>query len=167
MYTISTTRFSAVITILLGVLAIVLPYFVGTMAVMLLAAVMLASGIVALVYVYSARQAGIPVSVFGPWVQVIAGIVLFIWPELALWLVAVILGGGLIMSGIMGLSALQQSQLVNPPTKQKVVMWSSIVLGVLLIFMGAAGSALLLGVILGVALISNGLQQWRLASEWS
>jgi uncharacterized membrane protein HdeD (DUF308 family) len=72
-------------------LAIVLPYFVGTMAVMLLAAVMLMSGIMALVYVNATRKAGVPVSAFGPWVQVIAGIVLFIWPELALWLVAVIL----------------------------------------------------------------------------
>ena len=167
MYQSSATRFSAVITILLGVLAIVLPYFVGTMAVMLLAAVMLASGIVALLYVNSARKAGLPVSVFSPWVQVIAGVVLFIWPELALWLVAVILGGGLILSGIMGLTALQQSQMVNPPTMEKVVLWSSIVLGVLLILMGAAGSALLLGVILGVALISKGLQQWRVVSEWS
>ena len=162
MYSTSATRFSAVITIFLGVLAIVLPYFVGTMAVMLLATVMLASGIVSLLYVNSARKAGIPVSVFGPWVQVIAGVVLFIWPELALWLVAVILGGGLILSGIMGLSALRQNQLVNPTTLEKVVLWSSIVLGVFLILMGAAGSALLLGVILGVALISNGLQQWHM-----
>ena len=167
MYATSATRFSAAITILLGVLAIILPYFVGTMAVMLLAAVMLASGILALVYVNGARKAGVPVSVFGPWVQVIAGIVLFIWPELALWLVAVILGGGLILSGIMGLSALQQGQLVNPPTLDKVVLWSSILLGVLLILMGAAGSALLLGIILGIALISNGLQQWRMAAQWS
>jgi uncharacterized membrane protein HdeD (DUF308 family) len=167
MYPTSATRFSAVITILLGVLAIILPYFVGTMAVMLLAAVMLTSGIVALVYVNAARKSGIPVSVFGPWVQVIAGVVLLIWPQLALWLVAVILGGGLILSGITGLSALQQSPLVNPPTMEKIVLWSSIALGILLILMGAAGSALLLGVILGIALISNGLQQWRLASDLS
>jgi hypothetical protein len=66
----------------------------------------------------------------------------------------------------MGLSALQQSQLVNPSTLEKVMLWSSIALGVLLIMMGAAGSAMLLGVILGIALISNGLQQWRMASDW-
>jgi len=167
MYSTSATKFSAAITILLGVLAIILPYFVGTMAVMLLAAVMLASGIAALLYVNAARKAGAPVSVFGPWVQVIAGVVLFIWPQLALWLVAVILGGGLILSGIMGLSALHQSQLVNPPTLKKIELWSSIALGVLLILMGAAGSALLLGIVLGVALISNGLQQWRMADELS
>jgi uncharacterized membrane protein HdeD (DUF308 family) len=167
MYSTSATKFSAVITVLLGVLAIILPYFVGTMAVMLLAGVMLASGIVSLLYVNAAREAGIPVSVFGPWVQIIAGVVLFIWPELALWLVAVILGGGLILSGIMGLSALKQSQTVNPPAWDKVVLWSSIALGVLLIIMGATGSALLLGIILGVALISNGLQQWRMASGLS
>jgi hypothetical protein len=67
----------------------------------------------------------------------------------------------------MGLTALQQSQTVNPPTLEKVMLWASIVFGILLILMGAAGSALLLGVILGVALISNGLHQWRMASELS
>lgn len=167
MYPLSATRFSAVITILLGVLAIILPYFVGTLAVMLLAAVMLASGVIALLYVNGLRQAGLPFSAFGPWVQIIAGVVLIIWPQLALWLVAVILGGGLLLSGIMGLTAMQQDPRVNPPTLKKIGLLSSIVLGMLLILMGAAGSAILLGIILGVALISNGLQQWRMASVWS
>jgi membrane protein HdeD len=167
MVSLSATKFSAIITILLGVLAIVLPYFVGTLAVMLLAAVMLASGVIALFTVNAGRQAGLPLSTFGPWVQIIAGVVLIIWPQLALWLVAVILGGGLLLSGIMGLSALRQNPRVNPPTLKKVELWSSILLGVLLILMGAAGSAILLGIILGIALISNGLQQWRMASLWS
>ena len=159
----STTKFSAVVTLLLGCAAIILPYLFGTMAVMLLAAVMLASGIVALIYVNAARRSGMPVSVAGPWAEIIAGIVLLIWPGLALWLVAVVLGGGLVLNGIMGLSALKSSQLVNPPTMKKVESWSSIALGALLIVMGAAGSALLLGIILGVALIGSGLQQWRMA----
>jgi uncharacterized membrane protein HdeD (DUF308 family) len=163
----SGTRITAVATILLGVLAIILPFFAGTMAVMLLGAVMLASGVVALLYVNAARRAGIPVSIFGPWAQVIAGAVLLVWPELALWLVAVVLGGGLVLSGIMGLAALKQSGLVNPPVSRKIALWSSIAFGVLLIAMGAAGSALLLGVLLGVALISNGLQLWRYGQEWS
>jgi hypothetical protein len=35
---------------------------------------------------------------------------------------------------------------------------------VLLIVMGAAGSALLLGIIFGVSLIGTGMQQWRMAN---
>jgi len=159
----NSTNLSAVVTILLGVAAIVLPYFFGALAVMMLGGVMLASGIVALFYVNAARKQGIPVSVLGPWVRVVAGVVILIWPELALWLVAVILGGGLILSGITGLTALRDSGAVNPPMLRKIELWSSIGLGILLIVMGAAGSAVLLGVILGVALISAGLQQWRLA----
>jgi hypothetical protein len=95
--------------------------------------------------------------------RIIAGIVVLIWPKLALWLVAIILGGGLVLSGITGLTALRDSEVVNPPLLRKIELWSSIGLGTLLIVMGAAGSAILLGVILGVALISTGLQQWRLA----
>ncbi|MEN8174250.1 MAG: DUF308 domain-containing protein [Pseudomonadota bacterium] len=159
----NSTKTRAVITILLGVAAIVLPYLFGALAVMMLGGVMLASGIVALLYVNAARKQGIPVSVFGPWVQVIAGTVILIWPELALWLVAVILGGGLILSGITGLTSLRDSGMVNPPMLRKIGLWSSIGLGVLLIVMGAAGSAILLGVVLGVALISAGLQHWQLA----
>jgi hypothetical protein len=48
--------------------------------------------------------------------------------------------------------------------RRKIELWLSIVLGVLLIILGSAGSAILLGVVLGLALISAGLQQWRLAA---
>ncbi len=158
------TKFSAVTSILLGVAAIILPYLFGTFAVMMLGGVMLFSGIMALLYVNAARQQGIPVSVFAPWAQVIAGVVILIWPGLALWIVAVILGGGLILGGIAGLTALRDSGLVNPPAFRKIELWSSIVLGALLIISGATGSAILLGVVLGIAFISVGLQRWRMAA---
>jgi uncharacterized membrane protein HdeD (DUF308 family) len=161
---VSSAKFSAVISILLGVAAIILPYLVGTLAVMMLGGVMLASGIVALLYVNAVRKEGVPVSVVSPWVQVIAGTVILIWPGLALWIVAVILGSGLILSGITGLTALRDAAIVNPPVLRRIELWSSIALGVLLIVLGAAGSAILLGVVLGVALISTGVQRWRLAA---
>jgi len=160
----NSTRMPAIISVLLGVAAIVLPYFFGTFAVMLLGGVMLASGIVALLYVNAARKEGLPVSVFAPWAQILIGAVILIWPGLALWLVAVLLGGGLILSGITGLASLRDSGVVNPPLFRKIELWSSIAIGVLLIAMGATGSAILLGVVLGVALIARGLQQWRYAA---
>ena len=160
----SSTKFGAVTSILLGVAAIILPFLFGTLAVMMLGGVMLASGIVALLYVNAARKEGIPVSAIAPWVQVIAGLVILVWPELALWIVAVILGGGLILSGITGLIALRDSGVINPPVIRRIELWSSIALGALLIILGSAGSAILLGVVLGVALISTGLQRWRLAA---
>jgi uncharacterized membrane protein HdeD (DUF308 family) len=162
---VGSTQFLAVVSILLGVAAVVLPYFFGTLAVIALGGVMLASGIVSLLFVTDIRRQGVPLSVFGPWVQVIAGVVILIWPELTLWLVAVVLGGGLILSGITGLTALRDAEVVNPPVLRKIALWASIVLGVLLVVMGAFGSAVLLGLVLGVALISAGLQQWREA-DW-
>jgi uncharacterized membrane protein HdeD (DUF308 family) len=161
---VSSTKFSAITSILLGVAAIVLPYFFGTFAVMLLGVVMLASGIVALLYVNAARREGLAVSVFAPWAQMIAGVIILVWPGLALWLVAVILGGGLILSGVTGLASLRDAGIVNPPLFRKIELWLSIALGALLIIMGAAGSAILLGVVLGVALVGRGLQQWRFSS---
>jgi uncharacterized membrane protein HdeD (DUF308 family) len=146
---------------LLGAAAIILPYFFGKFAVMVLGGVMLASGAFALLYVYNARKHGYPVSVFGPWAQVIAGFVILVWPELTLWLLAILLGGGLILSGITGLTAMADSKVVNPPMYLKFGLWTSIVLGALLIVLGAAGSAVLLGLVLGIALINVGIQQWR------
>jgi uncharacterized membrane protein HdeD (DUF308 family) len=157
----SQTRLFAAISILLGIAAIVVPYFFGTVAVMALAAIMLASGIIALLYAIDLRKQGLPVSVFGPWVQILAGIVILVWPELALWLVAVLLGGGLILSGIMGLTALHDAGDANGSTMRKIGLWSSIALGALLIVMGSLGSAILLGLVLGLALINAGFQQWR------
>jgi len=150
---------------LLGAVAIILPNWFGTMAVVLLASVMVASGIVSLLYISAVRRNGIPFSVLGPWVQIVAGVTLFIWPGIALWLVAVVLGGGLILTGIMGLYALRNASVINPPLSKRIEYWSSILLGVLLVIMGAAGSAILLGIILGLALIGIGFQQWRLASS--
>lgn len=159
----NSTRFFAVASILLGVAAIILPYFFGKFAVMVLGGVMLASGAVALLYVYNARKQGYLFSVFGPWTQVIAGFVILVWPELTLWLLAILLGGGLILSGIAGLTAMADSNVVNPPLYHKLGLWMSIVLGVLLIVLGGSGSAVLLGLVLGIALISVGIQQWRVA----
>jgi uncharacterized membrane protein HdeD (DUF308 family) len=160
------TRFFAVITILLGIAAIILPHYFGTFAVMMLGGIMLASGILTLFNVYNVRKQGLPVSVFGPWAQVIIGLVILVWPELTLWILAILLGGGLILSGITGLTALRDSGVVNPPLLQKVGLWTSIVLGAILILLGSFGSAVLLGFVLGVALISAGLYQWRWYSRW-
>ena len=63
----------------------------------------------------------------------------------------------------MGLVELRDSGVVNPPLLRRIELWASIGLGVLLIVTGATGSAVLLGIVLGVALIGTGLQQWRLA----
>jgi len=158
---VNSTKAFAVISILLGAAAIVLPYFFGTLAVMLLGGVMLASGIISLFYVYHIRRQGFPISIFGSWAQVIAGMVILVWPELTLWLIAVLLGSGLILNGITGLTAMRDSGIVNIPTFHKIELWLSIALGVLLIIMGSFGSAILLGLILGIALIAAGLQQWR------
>ena len=157
----SQTRLFATVSILLGIAAIIVPYFFGTVAVMALGAIMLASGIIALLYAIDLRKQGLPVSVFGPWVQILAGIVILVWPELALWLVAVLLGGGLILSGIMGLTALNDAGAENRSTIHKIGLWASIALGALLIVMGSLGSAILLGLVLGLALINAGFQQWR------
>jgi uncharacterized membrane protein HdeD (DUF308 family) len=162
---VSFTKFSAITSILLGLAAILLPYFFGKLAVMMLGGVILAGGILAMLYINAARKEGIPVSVSGPWVQMITGVILLIWPELALWIVAIILGVGLILNGITGLTSLGNSDIINPPVILKVGLWTSIVLGVLIIILGSTGSAILLGLILGIAFISTGLQQWRLAAQ--
>jgi len=161
------SRLSAVITVLLGVLAIILPYQFSSAAVMVLAALLLASGVVALLHLQAVRRAGFPVGVSAPWAQIVAGVVLLAWPGLALWLVAVLLGGGLILSGVLGLTALSAAEVVNPEPMEKLTLWLLIAFGILLILLGATGSALFLGVVLGIALISSGVNQWRAASRIS
>ncbi|MDT8283254.1 MAG: DUF308 domain-containing protein [Gammaproteobacteria bacterium] len=157
----NSTKTFAIISITLGITAMVIPYFFGTLAVMILGGVILASGMVSLFYMYYVRRQGFLISVFGPWVHVIAGLVILVWPELTLWLIAVLLGAGLILNGITGLTAIRDSGVINISVTHKIEQWLSIILGVLLIVMGSFGSAILLGFILGIALISAGIQQWR------
>lgn len=154
-------RIFAVLSVMLGLAAIALPYVFGTLAVVLLGAVILAGGVVSLLFVIDARKQGLPVSVLGPWAQIVVGVVILIWPQLALWIAAVLLGGGLILSGATGLAAQRDAGLINPPLIRRIGMWLNIGLGILLILMGAFGSAILLGLILGIALIAVGIQQWR------
>jgi uncharacterized membrane protein HdeD (DUF308 family) len=158
---VNSTKTFAVLSIILGITAIVIPYFFGTLAVMVLGGVILASGIVSLFYMYYLRRQGFLISVSGPWVQVIAGLVILVWPELTLWLIAVLLGAGLILNGITGLAAIRDSAVINISVTHKIQQWLSIGLGVLLIAMGSFGSAILLGFILGIALIFVGIQQWK------
>ena len=157
----NSTKTFAVLSIMLGITAIVIPYFFGTLAVMVLGGVILASGIVSLFYMYYLRRQGFLIGVSGPWVQVIAGLVILVWPELTLWLIAVLLGAGLILNGITGLASIRDSAVINISVTHKIQQWLSISLGVLLIAMGSFGSAILLGFILGIALIFVGIQQWR------
>lgn len=157
----------AAVSLLLGATAIILPYLFGTLSVMALGGIILASGIITLLYVYKLQKRGLALSVFGPWAQILAGVVILLWPELTLWLVAVLLGGGLILTGITGLSSLQDfGRGRETPLMTKLGLWASVALGVVLILMGAIGSAVLLGLILGVALINAGLQQWREGSRF-
>lgn len=156
-----TSKIGAVASILLGIAAIAAPYLFGTFAMMVLGGVILASGIVALLYVNAARREGFPLGVYLPWLQIAVGLVIFVWPGLALWIIAVALGGGLILSGVIGLAELRELAIVNPPRSRRLEQWVRIALGALLILSGAAGSAILLGLVLGIALIGHGVQQWR------
>lgn len=157
----NSTRSFAVVTVLLGVAAILLPHFFGALAVIALGGVMLATGIVALLHSNDVRKEGLPVGVFGPWALMVVGTVILIWPKMTLWLIGILLGGGLILNGITGLMALRDSGVVNPPLLRKIGLWGSMALGALLIVTGGLGSAVLLGLVLGVALINVGIQQWQ------
>jgi uncharacterized membrane protein HdeD (DUF308 family) len=92
--------------------------------------------------------------------QMLAGTVILVWPGLALWIVAVILGGGLILGGLLGLAGSGDSDRGQVPWYRRLEQWLGIVGGVLLIAMGATGSAILLGAVLGVFLIATGARQW-------
>jgi uncharacterized membrane protein HdeD (DUF308 family) len=162
---VSTTRIIALASIALGVLAILTPHWFGAFAVMLLGGAMLAAGVLALMYVSAARDAGLRLSVYPPWAQIVTGAVILIWPGLALWLVAVILGGGLILGGALGLLGSGNWSAGGSSGLRTVEYWLGIAGGALLIVMGATGSALLLSTVLGVFLIVSGARQWGRASR--
>jgi uncharacterized membrane protein HdeD (DUF308 family) len=162
---VSQARIIALASIALGVLAILVPHWFGSVAVMLLGGAMLAGGILALLYVGAAREAGFRLSVYPPWAQVVAGAVILLWPGLALWLVAVILGGGLVLGGAIGLLGSARRAETGVSRVRIFEHWLGIAGGVLLIAMGAAGSALLLGAVLGVFLIASGARQWGRAGD--
>jgi uncharacterized membrane protein HdeD (DUF308 family) len=160
----TTGRIAAVVMMLLGMLAIILPFAVGLAAAIVVGISITLTGVMGLLVSHRIRRAGYQTlsgSLY--WGYLIVGILLIWMPELTLGLAAFILGAAFITLGMF--SWRNVSAGFNPAPRQQLKSALSILLGVLIVLSGASGIAWLIGICFGVTLFMQGMNLWSTVSR--
>ena len=153
-------RLIALGMMVLGFLAIVLPFYVGVAAAMVLGASIALTGLSGLWMSRRLSKVGYATWDLPFWGYLVIGVLLLLWPQLTLGLAALLLGASLILSGIL---AWQRSQ--GQGGWAKVTSVLTLILGILVVGSGASGVAWLIGVAFGLSLLQQGWQLWQTVSR--
>jgi uncharacterized membrane protein HdeD (DUF308 family) len=146
--------------IVLGVLAIVFPLFTGIAAALVIGWLLILAGVVGLVSAFAGRDhAHLGWSVASAVIAILAGVLLLLHPLFAAIAVTLLIAAYLLFDGVTlvgyGLDQRKRGSLAwRWPLGSGVV---DIVLAVLILFLSGVGSAILIGVIVGIDLIAAGV----------
>ncbi len=156
---ISHAKMAAGIMIVIGILAILLPFYFGLFSVLILGGAVLASGILGVAYNWQLARLGVDSGAkLAPWLFVLLGFLLLTTPKLTLSVAGLIIGTGLMASGVMG-------WLAEKHTGQPSVWWQlrhaiTAIFGLIVVLSGASGTAWLIGVFFGLNMLIAGVNLW-------
>lgn len=155
----SNAKMAAGIMMVIGILAILLPFYFGVFSVIILGGAVLASGILGVLYNWQLAKLGAYSGAnMAPWVSVLLGFLLLSTPKLTLSIAGLLIGAGLIFAGAMGWLAEKRTG--------KPFIWRQLrhaitgIFGVILILSGASGTAWLIGVFFGLNMLIAGAHLW-------
>lgn len=155
----SNAKMAAGIMMAIGVLAILLPFYFGLFSVLILGGAVLASGILGIVYNWQLARLGADSGAnLAPWLFVLLGFLLLSTPKLTLSIAGLLIGAGLMFSGVMG-------WLVEKHSGKPSILWQlrhaiTGIFGLILILSGASGIAWLIGVFFGLNMLIAGANLW-------
>ena len=155
----------ALIALAVGVVMVVSRADAMVLAVRIIAAFLLGSGLVSLAVAYSQKKSGMmPLIGFNAAVNVLLGLLMFVWPEVVSGLIIYIIGFALIFFGVFQLVVLVGANRIMPVGPMAFVLPSLVLTGGVLLVLkpGFLGTAI--GVVAGVALILYGVSE--LLSSW-
>ncbi len=155
----------ALVALAIGIVMVVSRADAMVLAVRIIAAFLLASGLVSMAVAYKHKSEGaMPLMGFNAVVDVLLALLIFIWPEFVASLIMYLIGFVLIGFGIFQLIALISANRVMPVGPLAFVLPSLVLAGgaILILNPGFIGSAI--GIVAGVALILYGLSE--LLSSW-
>ncbi len=154
-----TAKIAAILMMLIGALAIILPVYFATLSVMILGSALLACGVLGWLYNRHLNRCGISqTSNLMPIMFGLLGLLLLLIPSLTLSVAGLIIGIGLIFSGVMGW--LTERRIVNPSFWWQLRHGITALLGFVLILSGATGAAWLIGVLFGLNILIAGANVW-------
>lgn len=159
----SKAKTAAGVMMIIGLLAILLPFYFGLFSVLILGAAVLASGILGAVYNWQLAKLGIDSGTnLAPWFFILLGFLLLFTPELTLSIAGLLIGAGLVFSGTMGWLAEKRTS--TPSIWWQIRHAITGILGLVLILSGASGTAWLIGVFFGLNMLIVGANLWVIAS---
>ena len=159
----NTTRLTAAAMVLLGLVAIVMPFYVGLASAMLIGLAIAATGLVGLIINLRLRRAGYAIRTdLAYWLYFAVGLLLTLVPQLTLGLAALLLGAGFLLFGLIGWLGRAHAP---DRTLQTIRSIFTLTIGVVILGSGASGIAWLIGVGFGVSLLLQGIQLWTLVQQ--
>ena len=159
----NTTRLTAAAMVLLGLVAIVMPFYVGLASAMLIGLAIAATGLVGLIINLRLRRAGYAIRTdLAYWLYFAVGVLLTLVPQLTLGLAAWILGIGFLLFGVIGWLGRAHAP---DRTLQTMRSLFTLTIGVVILGSGASGIAWLIGVGFGISLLLQGIQLWALVQQ--
>jgi len=159
----NTTRLTAIGMVLLGLVAIIMPFYVGLASAMLIGVAIAATGLVGLIINLRLRRAGYAIRTdLAYWLYFAVGLLLTLVPQLPLGLAALLLGAGFLLFGLIGWMGRAHAP---DRTLQTIRSLFTLTIGVVILGSGASGIAWLIGVGFGVSLLLQGIQLWTLVQQ--
>ena len=153
----------AVAAIALGTVMVINPHASMVLVVKIVAAFLIASGVVSAVYgIINRLRGAMSLMLTNAFVDIILGVVLFIFPTQVASIILVILGIGLLALGIFQIVVLGSTAGVLGTAFGFFVMPILCVLGGTLILFNPFGSQMMLTLVGGIALISELVASWRM-----
>ncbi len=153
-------RLIAVAMMIIGVLAMLLPFYIGIATAMIIGVAIASVGALGLLVSYRLKQAGYQTqSGFLYGFYLLVGVLLTLMPQLTLGIAAFLLGASLLLIGLFSWRSAGHS------TFAKVKAVAALLLGVLVILSGASGIAWLIGVCFGISLLLQGINLWASVSQ--
>jgi len=155
----SNAKMAAGIMMVIGVLAILLPFYFGVFSVLILGGAVLASGILGVIYNWQLAKLGADSGAnLGPWLFVLLGLLFLSTPKLTLSIAGLLIGAGLMFSAALG-------WLAKKRTYKSSIWWQlrhaiTGIFGLILILSGASGAAWLIGVFFGLNILIAGASLW-------
>ncbi len=147
-------RWMAIGMMAMGALAIILPFYIGMAAAMLLGASIAISGLTGLWTCRRLQQSGYPSFAAPFWGYLLIGVLLLLWPQLTLGLAALLLGVGLVLAALVIWRR-------GAGWRTNIPALLTLLFGVLVLGSGASGVAWMVGMAFGLSLLQQGWLLWR------
>jgi uncharacterized membrane protein HdeD (DUF308 family) len=149
-----------VLLILFGIAAVGMPLLAGLAASLVFAWILILTGVVGLISAFAGRShSHFGWSLASALIALVLGVILLVYPLAGAVALTIVIGAYLLLDGVtlVGLALDHRRRAIGPWAWLLVSGLIDIVLAAIIFFMNAVGSAVFVGIIVGISLIFSGI----------